>query len=511
MNPAANPPSPDPGEPDPTGPTGPTDPGPTGPTDPTGPNGHDHTGRAPGEPGPTDRDHTGRDHKGGEHKGGDHKGGDHPTRALTAKEHAEYERLRRGAAIRHRGLRRTGAALLLLAALLLAPLAVFASWIATTVSDTDRYVETVAPLASEPAVQDVLIDRLTNRVVENVDVEAVTDSLAQGLREAGASPRVVEGADALAGPLRAAVRSVVDRTVSRVITSDAFQQTWESANREAHDAVLKVLTGEGGGVVQAKGENIELNVGEVVDRVQKRLVDAGFDQAAAIPDSDRTITLFRSEELSQAQDAMRLLDIVGTWLPVVTVVLAALAVFTAPSHRVMLMITATGMGVVMVLLLVGLAVARRVYLDSVPTSTLPPDAAAAIYDTFVRFLRDSTRTLLVVCVITALAAYLYGPGRLARVVRRAADRGTKAAGGALERAGARTGATGRWLTRHRAWTSGAVIAAGALALLIWNEPTVAVVVLVLCLVLAVLAVLAVIAAAAGPPPHGQRDTRAATP
>ncbi|WP_406465838.1 hypothetical protein OH768_27685 [Streptomyces sp. NBC_01622] len=39
---------------------------------------------------------------------------------------------------------------------------------------------------------------------------------------------------------------------------------------------------------------------------------------------------------------------------------------------------------------------RRVCPDSVPPTALPTDAAAAIYDTFVPFLRDSTRTLLVV-------------------------------------------------------------------------------------------------------------------
>lgn len=231
---------------------------------------------------------------------------------------------------------------LLLLALLLAPLAVVAAWVQDTVSDTDRYVETVAPLASEPPVQEVVINRLTDRVVANVDVAAVTDSLVRALQDAGASPRVVEGAESLEGPLRNAVRTVVDRTVTRVITSDAFQQVWEGANRRSHAAVVNMLTGEREGAVRAEGDTVQLNVGDVVDEVRERLVDAGFDKAAAIPDTDRTITLFHTEELGKAQDAMRLLDILGTWLPVLTVVLAALAVWTAPAHRVMLMITATG-------------------------------------------------------------------------------------------------------------------------------------------------------------------------
>ncbi|WP_329339815.1 hypothetical protein OG252_29130 [Streptomyces sp. NBC_01352] len=428
---------------------------------------------------------------------------------MTAEERAEYERLRRHAAVRHRRLRHSGASLLLLLALLLAPLAVVAAWVQDTVSDTDRYVETVAPLASEPPVQEVVINRLTDRVVANVDVKAVTDSLTRVLQDAGAPPRVVAGAESLEGPLRNAVRTVVDRTVTRVITSDVFQQVWEGANRRSHAAVVNMLTGEREGAVRAEGDTVQLDVGAVVEEVRERLVDAGFDKAAAIPDTDRTITLFQAEELGKAQDTMRLLDILGTWLPVLTVVLAALAVWTNPAHRVMLMITATGVGVMMVVLLVALAVVRRVYLDSVPPTALPTDAAAAIYDTFVRFLRDSTRTLLVVAVVTALVAYLYGPGRPARAVRMATDRGTTAAGRRLGRAGVHTGSTGRLLADHRAWTTGAVIAAGALALVLWNHPTVGAVALVLGIALAVLIILAILAAAAGPT-AGHED-RAAAP
>ncbi|WP_418960608.1 hypothetical protein [Streptomyces tritici] len=425
-------------------------------------------------------------------------GGAGARHALTAEERAEYERLRRHTAVRHRRLRRAGSVVLLLLALLLAPLAVVAAWVQDTVSDTDRYVATVAPLASEPPVQEVVINRLTDRVVANVDVAAVTDALTKALQDAGAPPRAVDAAEALEGPLRNAVTTVVDRTVTRVITGDAFQQVWEGANRRSHAAVMNMLTGERDGALRADGGTVRLDVGEVVDQVQERLVDAGFEKAAAIPDTDRTITLFETEQLGKAQDAMRLLDIVGVWLPVLAVVLAGLAVWTAPAHRVMLMVTATGFAVMMVLLLVALAVMRRVYLDSVPPTALPPDAAAAIFDTFVRFLKDSTRTLLIVSVITALVAYLYGPGRPARAVRATTDRGTTAAGRALRRAGVRTGSTGHWLAGHRAWTTGGVIAAAVLTLVLWNHPTVGVVALVVGVSVAVLLLLAVCAAAAGP-------------
>ncbi len=419
---------------------------------------------------------------------------------LTAEERAEYERLRRAAGARHRRLRRVVAPVFLVLALLLAPLAVVAAWVHDTVTDTDRYVQTVAPLASDPSIQKVATDRLTNRVVANVDVEAVTAALTKALADTGASPRVVDASETLTGPLRSAVRTVVHRNVDRVITSDAFQEAWEGSNRRAHAAVLNMLTGEREGALRATGDTVELDIGSVVDQVRQRLVDQGFEKAAAIPDSDRTVTLFETEQLGKAQDGMRLLDIVGAWLPVLTVALAALAVWTAPGHRVMLLVTALGIGVMMVLLLVAVAVLRRAYLDGVPPAALPPDAAAAIFDTFVRFLRDSTRTLLVVALITALSAYLYGPGRAARGVRRLARRGATAAGQALNRAGLRTGSVGRRLAEHRSWATGITIGAGVLALVLWNHPTVGAVALVLAVVLVVTALVAVLAAASAPAP-----------
>ncbi|MFH9086341.1 hypothetical protein [Streptomyces sp. NPDC017673] len=419
---------------------------------------------------------------------------------LTAEEHAEYLRLRRAARLRHRRTRRLGASVLLVLTLVLAPLAVVAVWVHDTVADTDRYVQTVAPLASEPAVQNALVNRLTDRVVSQVDVQAVTSSLTKLLADNGAPPRVVDAAGELTGPLRSALRTVVHRIVHRVVTSEVFEQAWVAGNRRAQSSVVGMLTGEGQKALQAKGDTVQLDIGVVIDQVQKRLVDAGFKHASAIPQIDRSVTLFRTDKLPRAQNAMRLLDILGVWVPVLALVAAVAAVSTAPGHRMMLMVTALGVGAMMVVLLVALVVVRRVYLDSVPPTALPPDAAAAIFDTFVRFLRDSVRTLLVVTLITALAAWLYGPSRAARAVRSVVRKGTTAAGRELGGAGVRTGHFGRWLAAHRSWTTGVTIGAGALALVLWNHPTVGAVALVLLLVVVVLAVTAVLSAAAGPMP-----------
>ncbi|UUU23762.1 hypothetical protein [Streptomyces sp. DSM 40750] len=159
---------------------------------------------------------------------------------------------------------------------------------------------------------------------------------------------------------------------------------------------------------------------------------------------------------------------------------------------------------------VALVVVRRVCPDSFPPTALPTDAAAAIYGTFVRFPRAGTRTLLVVTVITAVVAYPYGPGHPARAVRTTVERGTTTTARALDRVGVRTGATGRRLSGHPKWTTTGVIAAGALAPVLWNHPPVGAMALVLCIDLAAVLLLVAVLAAISGPAAGHED-RAAAP
>lgn len=53
------------------------------------------------------------------------------------------------------------ATLLIVIGCILAPLAGVAVWAKSQVTDTDRYVATVAPLASDPAIQNAVADKVT--------------------------------------------------------------------------------------------------------------------------------------------------------------------------------------------------------------------------------------------------------------------------------------------------------------------------------------------------------------
>ncbi|MEJ8670356.1 hypothetical protein WKI71_23830 [Streptomyces sp. MS1.AVA.1] len=306
-----------------------------------------------------------------------------------------------------------------------------------------------------------MIDRVTDGLVENIDARKITDGLADALADRDAPRFLVDAARSLDEQLKGGLTTGVRYAVEKVVTSDAFGQAWDAIHRGAHTAATNVLTGEGGGALEVRGDTITLNVGTVIEELQEQLIGVTLVEAADVPGADKSIVLVRNDSLSEARDAARWLGVVGPWLPLAVVVLAGLGIWAAPSRRVALMAGGIGVAIMMCGLLVGLAVMRQIFLDAVTPVAQSQDASAAVYDTLVRFLRQAILTALLTALLTVIAGYFYGRGRGAAAVRSAAARSTESAGHALARTGLTTGALGQWLRTNQRLTTGAVIGAGA--------------------------------------------------
>src|SRR4029450_4443288 len=75
------------------------------------------------------------------------------------------------------------ATLLIVVACVLAPLSVVAVWTRNQVTNTDRYVATVSPLASDPAIQQAIADQITAQVFTYIDIKGLTDQVVEALGE----------------------------------------------------------------------------------------------------------------------------------------------------------------------------------------------------------------------------------------------------------------------------------------------------------------------------------------
>lgn len=87
---------------------------------------------------------------------------------------AENERLRTAPASRRRiSGRSILAGLLIVVALVLAPVAALGSWARMQLVDSDRFVSTFAPLAEDPAVQELIVTQVSAAIEQNLDIDAL--------------------------------------------------------------------------------------------------------------------------------------------------------------------------------------------------------------------------------------------------------------------------------------------------------------------------------------------------
>jgi hypothetical protein len=186
------------------------------------------------------------------------------------------------------------AVLLIVLGCVLAPLAGVAVWARNQVTNTDRYVATVAPLASDPAIQNAVADKITAQVFTYIDVKGLTTQALDALTSQGLAPRLGDQLRALAVPIDNGVESFTRTQVGKVVQSQAFADAWVQANRAAHEELVKALTGEGGGAITVENDTVTLNMAAFVQVVKERLTASGFALAARIPQVNASFVLFQS-------------------------------------------------------------------------------------------------------------------------------------------------------------------------------------------------------------------------
>ncbi|MFG2824091.1 hypothetical protein ACGFX4_32255 [Kitasatospora sp. NPDC048365] len=384
------------------------------------------------------------------------------------------------------------AVVLILIAAVLTPLGLVAAWTNSQVTDTDRYVATMAPLAGDPAIQAAITNRVTDVIMEHLPIETLLEDVAPTDR-----PLLDAAIKKLGGALTDGITGFVHTQVQNVVESDAFATVWVEVNRRAHAAIDKALTGQGGGAVQIKGDTVTLDLAPLIDQVKTRLVDRGLTVASKIPEVHTDFVLVKSDQISKVKTLTRLLDLAGFWVPVLAVACAVGGVLLAQRRRRAVVTAGLLMAAGAVVLGIGLTVFRTIYLDKLPASA-SQDAAAAIYDALVRYLRTAVRMVLALGIVAALAAWLSGSGRRAGWVRSLWSSGIGAVRQTADRIGMKLGPVGPFVHRWKAWLGWGAVCVAALVLVLWSYPTGMVVV---WLAIALVGVLAVIEFLDGPGPE----------
>ena len=344
--------------------------------------------------------------------------------------------------------RRVAAWVLVALACLLAVVSVVVVFARNQLLNTDAYVGTMAPLASDPAIQTQVATRVSDELIARIDLnQRVKDALPTR-------------AGFLATPITSQVQNVTYSTTLTFVQSPQFEQIWIFVNRVAHKQLVAVLTGSSEGSISTKDGKITIDLSAVEFDVRQKLDAKGitvFDKVPAV--KGLNYVLFQSKDLARIQGLVNFLNKLAVLLPIITLLLFAGAVVSTPDRRKGLVRAATGLALSMALLLVLIAVGRNQYIIGL-RSPQSPAAATAVIDIVTANLRAAIRIILLVAALVGIGALIAGNS----VARRKVNDMRKPAW-------VTSGSVHSFVVLHRKALQWSFLVLGLLILVIWGNPT----------------------------------------
>jgi LPXTG-motif cell wall-anchored protein len=291
--------------------------------------------------------------------------------------------------------------------------------------------------------------------------------------------------------LQSAVTGLVNTVTTRFVRSDAFQTLWVQVNRLAHEDIVYVLTGSRppGSALTFKHGRIQLDLSVIVKKVKDKLVAAGLTVAKNVPVVGATIEIADLKGLDTARKLTRTINRLADWLPWIGLALTAGGIALARKRRRALVSAALGLGAGMLVIGIGLLVARNIFLGAVPTDRLPRDTAQFLFDTIVRFLRLGIRLVFLLALLIAFGAWVSGQSKAATALRRTAASLPRRLGGKVA-----TGPVGPFVLRYTTALRVGVVGLGLVVLFLIDGPSLGTIIVLAVLVLVLLLVIEVLRA-----------------
>jgi len=352
-----------------------------------------------------------------------------------------------------------------LAVLLTTP-AVVAFWGQRTLNDSQRYLDTVGPLVHSPEVQDAIATTVTNAIEQQVDIEAILNQVFAGVITN--RPRLQK----LVGPLSGAVNGLIDREVREFVASDAFADIWVRVNTRAQQALVRLLKGEEDtGAVSLQGDQVVLDLSEVIDQVKQRLVARGLTivENVKIPDKDRQIVLLEAPQLKQARTIYAFANPVARWLIWVVAALYLAAFWLSRRRPRMTVIIGVALVANALLLAWSLSIGRQLFIDQLAGTVFGP-ASRVFYDTLGAYLERGWQVLGWLGLILVVVGWFTGSNASGTAVRTTLSGGLESVGAQL--ADGPLGGAGRWVAANARWLRVAVGVGGVVVLLWGNDVSV---------------------------------------
>ena len=296
---------------------------------------------------------------------------------------------------------------LLILGIILTPITVIGVWTRNQLLDTDRYVATITPLASDPAIQKAIATSVSQNIFAD---NRVSDALQE---------KLPDSLDFLASPASTALQQATYKITLKAVEDKKFETVWIQANRVAHKSLENVLTGDGKITVNTKHGEIALDLTPLYEQVSKKLEKTSFGVTSKLPFSllPTDFVFARSDGLVTAQGATKALNSAANILPWLVLALFAGSIAAAKDRRKGAFRVGLGLVVVSLLLAAALSLGRSGYVNAAATTPTGQAAQTSVYNITLRFLFMINRIVMLFGLVVAITAGVLGDSRAAIKIR----------------------------------------------------------------------------------------------
>jgi hypothetical protein len=197
-------------------------------------------------------------------------------------------------------------------------LSIVAVWANKQVTNTDYFVNTVAPLADDLGVQNEVSEKVTQTIIAAVNIDGRLGAYLPGQL------------DFLAEKSNAAFQNLVLSQVEKLVESDAFHKLWSGAARLGHISIKQALTGDGVANTAVAGV---LSLQSFIQAVVDTLVAQGatFLEEISFTGSDFSIEIIQPETIESIRGWVSILQKSARLLPLFALLVSVLVIYVSRS------------------------------------------------------------------------------------------------------------------------------------------------------------------------------------
>lgn len=283
-------------------------------------------------------------------------------------------------------------------AVIAAPLSIGSLWGSAHLTDTDGFVKTLGPLAENNDLQQLV----SGQVAESISGHLQIEQRLEAITGDGWLSTVIP-ADEIASKANEAIKSAT----LRVVESEDFATTWESALRTSHQKTDLIFNGQSSATLDDAG-NLTFKLDEVFAGIVKTLTGFGIPDLPTGDSFDWNLKLIQNDALPTVQKIYLAVDSIGPWAIYLNAAVFIAGILLAPKYLargLLWLAVATGLSFIALKTLIPDFIQERLL------SNVNADLARAIYDQITNGLSTSF-------IVTAVVAALLGVASIPLIRKR---------------------------------------------------------------------------------------------